>query len=274
MTTETGETGFWDSERQAARVEAAYLTPDVTAVREALLDLLAPEPGWRVVDLGAGPGVFAGALAARGCRPTLVDFAPSMLEWARGRLGDIADAYVQADVAAVPLADGAFDAACIVQVLEYVEDPVAVLREAARLVRPGGVVLAADTDWDTMAFNLADRELGRRVTRAWASTKADPWAGRRLGGWLTAAGLAPERHRAVVLSSTVRDGDTFIEHNWPHFRRLIERRGLLGAEELDRFERGVAEAEAAGGYAFALVRHGWRARRYPPAAEESTGRRA
>jgi SAM-dependent methyltransferase len=274
VSAQTGETGFWDSEQQAARVEAAYLTPDVTAVRAALLDLLAPEPGWRAVDLGAGPGVFAGALLERGCRPTLVDFAPSMLERARTRLGDRAEAYLQADVASVPLPDGAFDAACIVQVLEYVDDPVAVLREAARLVRPGGVVLAADTDWDTMAFNLADRDLGRQVTRAWASTKADPWAGRRLGGWLAAAGLVPEAHQAVVLSSTVRDGNTYIEHNWPAFRRLIERRGLLGAEALDRFERGVAEAEAAGGYAFALVRHGWRARRYPPAAEETTGRRA
>jgi len=270
----TGESGFWDAAGQAERVEAAYLTPDVARVREALLELLAPQPGWRVVDLGAGPGVFAAALVERDCRPTLVDFAASMLERARARLGEQGEAYVQADVAAVPLPDGAFDAACLVQVLEYVADPVAALREAARLVRPGGVVLAADTDWDTLAFNLADKDLGRRVARAWASTKADPWAGRRLAGWLTAAGLVPEVHQAVVLSSTVRNGNTYIEHNWPHFRRLIERRGGLQSAELDRFERGIDEAEAAGGYTFALVRHGWRARRYPHAAEASTGRRA
>jgi arsenite methyltransferase len=268
----TGEAGFWDSAKQAARVEAAYLTPDVARVREGLLDLLAPESGWRVLDVGCGPGIFAEALLQRGCRPTLVDFAPSMLERAQGRLGDRAEGYVQADAAAVPLPDGAFDAACLVQVLEYVDDPVATLREAARLVRPGGVVLAADTDWDTMAFNVADVELGRRVVGAWASTKGDPWAGRRLGGWLTAAGLVPEQHQAVVLSSTARDGNTYIEHNWPHFRRLIERRGLVETDELDRFDREVDAAEAEGGYAFALVRHGWRARRYPPAARTSRGR--
>ena len=204
-----------------------------------------------------GPGAFSGALVERGCRPTLVDFAQSMLDHAEQTLGEAADGYVQADVAAVPLPDAAFDAACVVQVLEYVPDPVAVLREARRLVRPGGLVLAADTDWDSMAWNVADVELGRRVTAAWASTKADPWAGRRVGEWLTAAGLEPVGHRAEVLSSTHRDGDTFIERNWPGFRRLLEERELLSTAELDRFDAEVDAAEARGGYAFALVRHGW-----------------
>ena len=257
----TGESDFWDSADQAERVERAYRAPDIVRVRAALLDLLAPEPGWRVVDLGAGPGVFAEALADRGCRPTLVDFAASMLEHARGRLGERADAYVEGDAARVDLPDAAFDAACVVQVLEYVDDPVAVLREAARLVRPGGAVLASDTDWDTMTFAIDDAELGRRVTAAHAATKPDPWAGRRLRGWLVAAGLEPEEHRIEVLRSDHRDGDTFIEHNWPHFRRLIERRGLLPAEDLDRFDREVDAAEASGAYGFALMRHAWRARR-------------
>jgi SAM-dependent methyltransferase len=257
----TGESGFWDSAEQAERVTRAYLAPDITRVRPVLLDLLAPEPAWRVVDLGAGPGVFAEALADRGCRPTLVDFAGSMLAHARGRLGERAEAYVEADAAGTGLPDASFDAACVVQVLEYVDDPVAVLREAARLVRPGGAVLASDTDWDTMAFSIGDVELGRRVTTAYAATKPDPWAGRRLRGWLVAAGLEPEEHRPEVLHSDHRDGDTFIEHNWPHFRRLIERRGLLPAVDLDRFDREVDAAEAAGAYGFALVRHAWRARR-------------
>jgi SAM-dependent methyltransferase len=205
--------------------------------------------------------VFAEALLARGCRPTLVDFARSMLEHARAALAEGPEAYVEADVASVPLPDGCFDAACVVQVLEYVDDPVAVLAEARRLVRPGGVVLAADTDWDSMAWNLADMELGRAVVSAWAGTKADPWAGRRVGEWLTAAGLEPVAHRAEVLSSTVRDGNTFIERNWPGFRRLLERRELLPSSELDRFEAELDAAEARGGYAFSLVRHGWLARR-------------
>ena len=134
---------------------------------------------------------------------------------------------VQADALALPLATGSHDAACLVQVLEYVADPVAALREAARVVRPGGAVLVADTDWDTQGFNVADRELGRRVMQAWADGKPDGWAGRRLRGWLTAAGLVPEERCVVVLDATEWGGDTFIAHNWPYYRRALERSGSV-----------------------------------------------
>ena len=119
---------------------------------------------------------------------------------------------VEADALSLPLASGSHDAACLVQVLEYVSDPVAAVREAARIVRPGGAVLVADTDWDTQGFNVADRELGRRVMQAWADGKPDGWAGRRLRGWLAAAGLVPEERCAVVLDATEWGGDTFIAH--------------------------------------------------------------
>ena len=140
---------------------------------------------------------------------------------------------VEADALSLPLATGSHDAACLVQVLEYVADPVAALREAARIVRPGGAVLVADTDWDTQGFNVADRELGRRVMQAWADGKPDGWAGRRLRGWLTAAGLVPEERCAVVLDATEWGGDTFIAHNWPYYRRALERSGSVPAADLD-----------------------------------------
>jgi ubiquinone/menaquinone biosynthesis C-methylase UbiE len=248
----------WDSASVAEHVARAYATPDLTALRERHIDLLAPQAGWRVADVGCGPGAFAEALSARGAQVTAIDSARAMLE-AVGARG-LGCELVQADALALPLADASHDAACLVQVLEYVDDPVAALREAARIVRPGGMLLAADTDWDTQGFNVADRELGRRVVLAWADGKPDGWAGRRLRGWLTAAGLVPEQRCAVVLDATEWGGDTFIAHTWPGFRRGLERSGAISAADLARFEAEIDESAANGAFYWSVVRHAWRAR--------------
>jgi SAM-dependent methyltransferase len=248
----------WDSARGAERVATAYAAPDLAAVRERQIDLLGPAAGWHVADVGCGPGAFAEALVARGAHVTAIDSARAMLDAVDARA--LGCELVQADAASLPLASGSHDAACVVQVLEYVDDPVAVLREAARVVRPGGVVLAADTDWDTQGFNVADRELGRRIVQAWADGKPDGWAGRRLRGWLTAAGLAPEDRAAVVLDATEWGGDTFIAHNWPYFRRALERSGRVPAADLARFEAEIDESAANGAFYWSVVRHAWRAR--------------
>jgi SAM-dependent methyltransferase len=248
----------WDSASAADRVARAYAAPDLTAVRERQIDLLGPQAGWRVADVGCGPGAFAAALCARGVRVTAIDSAQAMLDAVEAR--GLGCELVLADALELPLATGSHDAACLVQVLEYVDDPVAALREAARVVRPGGVVLAADTDWDTQGFNVADRELGRRVVQAWADGKPDGWAGRRLRGWLNAAGLVPEDRRVVVLDATEWGGDTFIAHNWPYFRRGLERAGRVSVADLARFEAEIDESAASGAFYWSVVRHAWRAR--------------
>jgi SAM-dependent methyltransferase len=248
----------WDSARAAERVARAYAAPDLVAVRQRQVDLLDPRPGWRIADIGCGPGAFAAALQARGAQVTAVDSARAMLDAVDAR--GLGCELVEADALALPLATGSHDAACLVQVLEYIGDPVAAVREAARVVRPGGVVLAADTDWDTQGFNVADRELGRRVVQAWADGKTDGWAGRRLRGWLTAAGLLPEERCAVVLDATEWGGDTFIAHNWPYFRRALEQAGRVQAADLERFEAEIDASAANGSFYWSVVRHAWRAR--------------
>jgi ubiquinone/menaquinone biosynthesis C-methylase UbiE len=227
-------------------------------VREAQVDLLGLRAGWRIADIGCGPGAFAEALCARGAEVTAVDSARAMLDAVAAR--GLGCELVQADALALPLASASHDAACLVQVLEYIGDPVAALREAGRVVRPGGVLLAADTDWDTQGFNVADRALGRRVMHAHADLKPDGWAGRRMRGWLTAAGLAPEARRVVVLDATEWGGDTFIAHNWPNMRRGVERAGQVSAAELARFEAEIEESAATGAFYWSVVRHAWRAR--------------
>ena len=96
--------------------------------------------------------------------------------------------------------------------------------------------------------------------QAWADGKPDGWAGRRLRGWLTSAGLVPEERCVIVLDATEWGGDTFIAHNWPHHRRALERSGSVPAADLDRFEREIAESVASGAFYWSVVRHAWRGR--------------
>ena len=50
---------------RARALEAIYLTPDIVAQRDAVLAVLDPRPGERVLDLGVGPGLLAASTAAR-----------------------------------------------------------------------------------------------------------------------------------------------------------------------------------------------------------------
>ena len=76
----------------AKSLEAIYLTPDVIAQRARVLDLLAPQAGERVLDIGVGPGLLAYDLArlvGEGGRLLGLDLSPSMVAVAAERLAGL-----------------------------------------------------------------------------------------------------------------------------------------------------------------------------------------
>lgn len=108
-----------------------------------LLELADFSPASDLLDVGSGPGIHMVAFAGR-CRTiTGVDFSPSMIEAARQRLALLAAAnwsLQQADARALPFAPASFDGIIAMGLLDYV-DPVSVLREARRVLRPGGRIV-------------------------------------------------------------------------------------------------------------------------------------
>jgi SAM-dependent methyltransferase len=110
-----------------------------------LVGQLGARLGHRVADVGCGPGALTEVLlgAAGPIEVVAVDPSRSFLTAARDRWGVPA---VAAKAERLPFADGVFDAAMAALVVHFMSDPVAGLREMARITRRGGVVAASV--WD------------------------------------------------------------------------------------------------------------------------------
>jgi ubiquinone/menaquinone biosynthesis C-methylase UbiE len=130
-----------------------YAAMDHAAVNLAAVDRFVELGGStcrRVIDLGTGPGDIPLLLAQR-C-PALqivgVDAAATMLALARPKAEQLAlhgrVRFERADVKALPYADSTFDGVLSNTILHHIPEPVDFLREAARVLAPGGVLLIRD----------------------------------------------------------------------------------------------------------------------------------
>jgi len=131
--------GEWDSIRALHVAEAE--------VEAAIASALGPGPFDLLLDLGTGTGRMLELLAPRFRRGLGIDLSPAMLAYARAKLerAGIRNASVrQGDIYDLPLADGAASAAVMHQVLHFLSEPQRAVREAARVLAPGGRLLIVD----------------------------------------------------------------------------------------------------------------------------------
>lgn len=140
--------------------------------------------GQDVADLGAGEGALSLMLARFAHTVTAVDSSPQMLSALREgaeRAGVTARVRTaEGSMEALPLSDACMDAVFLSQALHHAAQPPLALAEAARVVKPGGLVIVLD-------LIRHDQEW---VREQWA----DQWLGFDLDditAWMTAAGLDP-----------------------------------------------------------------------------------
>lgn len=133
------------------------------ALTEALLKIL----NYRVVaDLGAGEGTLSQLLAQRAEHVIAIDSAPKMVEFGtelarRHGLKNLE--YRMGDIESPPIADGAVDLAIFSQALHHADNPMVAVREAHRILRPGGRLVVLDLlqhNFDQARELYADRWLG------------------------------------------------------------------------------------------------------------------
>ena len=144
-------------------------------VEAALINLLDLENLESALDIGTGTGRMLELLAPYVARGVGVDESQEMLSIARDRLKDVPHCQLRlGDVYRLPFPDHEFDAALFHQVLHYLDDPAAALREASRVLRPGGRMLIIDFAPHELEFlrtEHAHRRLGfsDREVKTWFS---------------------------------------------------------------------------------------------------------
>jgi len=219
-------------------------------LNEACLREIGLTGGERVLDFGSGIGQLTRAMArvAGAGQVVGIEFSAEqmaeaqrqaeaagerdLVEWRRG------------DVANPPLAEsewGTFDVAHARFILEHVPDPLGVVRQMVRAVRPGGRIVLADDDHDVLRLWPEPPGLTQVWTayvRTYDRLGNDPYVGRRLVSLLHSAGARPVRTAQVYFGSC--SGNAAFPAYVENLARVLEgaREAILDtlAVEIGQFE--------------------------------------
>jgi SAM-dependent methyltransferase len=249
------------ADEQGRYLEVVSATEVVQQVAQRAMELLALRPGARVLEVGCGSGVFLPRLAQAvgpGGQVLGIDHSADLIAQARARVREAGlDGVVTLEVGdayRLPCADASFDAAHCERVLMHLDDPNAALAEMARVLKPGGVLVAAEPDWAGMRIDHPDRPVFDLVFQR-ALKHRNPDMGLTLFRRLGEFGLVQLRHANV--SVVVEDLKTWAMFglDLPPAVEALRVSGELPAARLDAVLPALERADAAGHFYSAATLH-------------------
>jgi len=221
-------------------------------VKQESFRILADTNPSLVLDAGCGVGTDLVSLASHlpsGCGIVGIDASGSLLSRAVERTKGIQGqcSLVRGNLTKLPCRADIFDACRIDRVLQHIRKPETVIRELARVLKPGGVLIAFDNDWDTFSISLGDQEIAARIRRAWHDSFASGKVGRDLSGMFETCGITTVRAepRELVLTDLATAKQVF---DLPDLLERMVRAGGIEPGETAIIWEELIRTERKGGF--------------------------
>lgn len=236
------------------RFEARGENPRFACMLTEYLDAMEIDHADAVLDMGCGTGLAARAIASRpGFTGTVagVDLSPHLIaaaeRFARDEGVSERTTFRAGDTRSLDVADGTYDAVVAHTLLSHVEDPQSVVNEAARVLRPGGMLGIFDGDYASLTFGHADPVQGKSCDEALIrAVVTNPRIMRDMPRLLREAGFDLHDCFPHVLSE-VGKAD-FWASAIEAYRRLMPRAKTMTEQEADTWAANLRRDSDSGGF--------------------------
>jgi ubiquinone/menaquinone biosynthesis C-methylase UbiE len=222
------------------------------SVLREYLDAMNIDSASTVLDMGCGTGVAARTIARRANfsgRVTGIDLSPYLGEAAmrlaeeEGLVG-LVD-FLSGDTRDLDVPAGSFDAVVAHTLVSHIEEPLAVLKEAARVVKPGGLIAIFDGDYASMTFALDDPLQSKRYDEALINAiVTSPRVMRQMPRLIQRAGLEMVRTFPYLMAE-VGEGDFWLS-GIDSFEKLAPKSGAMTEAEATSWANALHRASGEG----------------------------